>query len=189
VSDHTLSAFDFQEGTAWCTCCERRVTVEFVKNGVAVTGVCPNDRNRLTWARIAAKAKDASESKQSQAKTKRGHPERDIQAAIVEALELAGCSCMQTSAWRQKGPSGITKGIPDLLVRWPGLAAGLTLGIEVKSLTGKLSPEQVQAQADGFSIGVARSAKDALTLVAERMDYTVPESVRLRIREVLRGLS
>lgn len=42
--------------------------------------------------------------------------EHQTQAAIVAALRLAGFTVRETTAFRQKGPSGVDKGIPDHLV-------------------------------------------------------------------------
>lgn len=57
--------------------------------------------------------------------------EHQIQAAIVDALRLAGFTVRESTAYRQKGPSGVDKGIPDLLVAHP-LVKGIYLGLEVK---------------------------------------------------------
>lgn len=119
----------------------------------------------------------------------RAHPERDIQEAIVDALHLCGCTVYQTSAWRQKGPSGVMPGIPDLLVRWPGMASGFTLGIEVKAPKGTVSPAQVAAMLEGVCVGIAHSPREALQFVVDAMDYSVPEALRLKAIEILRGLA
>jgi len=75
--------------------------------------------------------------------------EKDVQGAIVEALELAGFWVQPTVNPKQTGPSGVTKGIPDLLV-YHDLCPFVCLGLEVKRpKLGKLSPEQkicVEAQ-------------------------------------------
>lgn len=57
--------------------------------------------------------------------------EHELQARIKFALEVAGFGVWHTSAFRQKGPSGVSKGVPDLLV-WHVLVPRTFLGIEVK---------------------------------------------------------
>lgn len=58
--------------------------------------------------------------------------EHQLQAAIVDALRLAGFTVRETTAFKQKGSSGVDKGIPDLLVAHH-LAQFLYLGLEVKT--------------------------------------------------------
>jgi len=73
--------------------------------------------------------------------------ERDVQKSIVDALRLAGLTVRETSAWKQKGPSGVDKGIPDLLVFVPELPY-MYIGLEVKrDCMAKFSPEQTDAAA------------------------------------------
>jgi hypothetical protein len=62
--------------------------------------------------------------------------EHELQKQIVDALHLAGFEVMETTAYRQKGPTGVDKGIPDLLVSHKILPVTF-LGIEVK-LPGKI---------------------------------------------------
>lgn len=57
--------------------------------------------------------------------------EHDIQKAIVKTLQCAGLTVYETTAYRQKGPSGVDKGIPDLLVVCP-LCSMTFIGLEVK---------------------------------------------------------
>lgn len=69
--------------------------------------------------------------------------ESTVQATIESALIVAGFRIDSTVTHRQKGPSGISKGIPDLLVGHE-LAPFLYLGMEVKR-PGRIeysSPEQ-----------------------------------------------
>lgn len=73
--------------------------------------------------------------------------EHEIQAEIKTAVELAGFTVYETTAYRQKGPSGVDKGIPDLLVACD-LYPHIYLGMEVKRDASKpkwSSPEQEQA--------------------------------------------
>lgn len=57
--------------------------------------------------------------------------EHDVQKAIVQALRAAGFHVYETTAYRQKGPSGVDRGVPDLLVSHP-LIRGYFVGLEVK---------------------------------------------------------
>lgn len=75
--------------------------------------------------------------------------EHQVQASIVSALQLCGFTVQETTAYRQKGSSGVDKGIPDLLVWCPGLT--LAIGIEVKADSKSwVSPEQKQMVAFGY---------------------------------------
>lgn len=88
--------------------------------------------------------------------------EHQIQSLIVDALKLANLTVLHTSAYRQKGSSGIAKGVPDLLVAHP-LIAGHWIGIEVKK-PGPVrwsSPEQ-KALYDSGKILLAQSPETAL---------------------------
>lgn len=62
---------------------------------------------------------------------KRAPTEHEIQAAIVDALRVAGFAVFETTAYLQKGASGVDKGIPDLLVAHD-FVPFVYLGIEVK---------------------------------------------------------
>lgn len=62
--------------------------------------------------------------------------EHELQKQIVDALKIAGFDVLETTAYRQKGPSGVDKGVPDLLVSHKVLQTTF-LGIEVK-LPGKI---------------------------------------------------
>ncbi|MBL8060992.1 MAG: hypothetical protein JNK63_09795, partial [Chthonomonas sp.] len=91
--------------------------------------------------------------------------ESDLQATIVAALEQAGFRVKHTSAFRQKGASGVSKGIPDLLVSHADLK-WIYIGLEVKTATGAVRPEQRQAQED-CEYMIVRSVEDALDAVLE----------------------
>lgn len=82
-----------------------------------------------------------------------------LQRAIVDTLVLAGFSVKHTSAFLQKGPSGVSKGIPDLLVSHRAIPHRY-VGMEVKMPNGKLTPEQQQAVLMGEYI-VVRSPEEA----------------------------
>ena len=90
--------------------------------------------------------------------------EHDIQRQIVDALRICGLDVYETTAYRQKGSSGVDKGIPDLLVSVPPLP--IYIGVEVKRPGGKFSsPEQREAFHRGAFV-VAVSLETALTQVA-----------------------
>ncbi len=57
--------------------------------------------------------------------------EHELQKQIVDALKIAGFDVLETTAYRQKGSSGVDKGVPDLLVSHKVLPVTF-LGIEVK---------------------------------------------------------
>ncbi len=91
--------------------------------------------------------------------------EHEIQAAIVDALRVCGLTVYSTTAYRQKGPSGVDRGVPDLLVCVDGLP-GIYIGLEVKR-PGPVkwsSPEQLAAYKD-MRFFVASSVPGALRAV------------------------
>lgn len=112
-------------------------------------------------------------------------PESQIQADIVKALTVAGFRVKVTSAPLQRGKSGVTKGIPDLLVSHPGLPF-FYIGMEVKTPKGTVRPEQLAAsQANEYRI--VRSVEDALAHALAAM--AVAPGVRVdRARQMLREL-
>lgn len=68
--------------------------------------------------------------------------ERTVQETTVQLLRAAGFHVLETSAWRQKGPSGVDKGVPDLLVSH-ALRPYVFVGIEMKrDSKAPVSPEQ-----------------------------------------------
>jgi hypothetical protein len=86
--------------------------------------------------------------------------EKDVQAAIKEALELAGCVVLDTTIKGSRGGSGTTKGIPDLLVMVPGLPC--LFGLEIKR-DGKAHVRTEQkAFRDGLFYGVVSTVEGAL---------------------------
>lgn len=94
--------------------------------------------------------------------------ERDVQDAIVKALELCQMTVLHTSAWKQRGPSGVSPGVPDLLVYVPGLPFA-AIGLEIKRPGGKLSPAQ-QLHVDARRYLVATSPEEALDRMVEAID-------------------
>lgn len=80
-------------------------------------------------------------------------------------VELVGIpNAGKRTAWekRQRGKEGMVKGFPDMLAMFNGQ----TCGLEFKSGSGSLSPEQIDClnrlASKGFSVGVFRSADTAL---------------------------
>lgn len=87
--------------------------------------------------------------------------EHQIQAEIVEAMTLAGFEVLHTTAFRQKGPSGVAKGVPDLLCFHPCCLYG-ALCIEVKRPGGKWTNEKQRELNERGLVAKAESAEDAL---------------------------
>ena len=126
----------------------------------------------------------------------RGAPkplEHDVQATIKQALELAGCDYFETTAYRQKGSSGVDKGVPDLLVTMAHTP--LMLGLEVKR-PGKIVASTFSSteQRDAWMCGrivVARTPREALEHVAQGLDLLkqtrAVDSAQERVNRVLRG--
>lgn len=114
--------------------------------------------------------------------------EHDVQKQIVDALVLAGFEVLETTAYRQKGSSGVAKGIPDLLVSHKVLPLTF-LGIEVK-LPGEIkwsSPEQKQL-ADEGRFTVAQSPAQAVSVAHCWLDSMVRWPFRGEAVDVRRAL-
>ncbi|MCC7229782.1 MAG: hypothetical protein IT203_05260 [Fimbriimonadaceae bacterium] len=93
--------------------------------------------------------------------------EHELQAQIVDALRASGFSVYETTAYRQKGSSGVDRGVPDLLVALDASIPGQFLGLEVKR-PGKVrysSIEQEEAAKKGHIV-VVQSLGDVLTILA-----------------------
>lgn len=107
----------------------------------------------------------------------RGHPEADLQRAIVQALRLAlpfgtvvhasNNEIRGSSAWARRQQAlmksmGQHPGFADLMV----MAGGRVLFLEVKTAGGKLSTNQRyfrhQMESEGHGFEVVRSVDDAL---------------------------
>lgn len=87
-----------------------------------------------------------------------------VQDAIIKTLRLAGFGVLHTSAFRQKGASGVSKGVPDLLV-YHELVPQTFFALEVKR-PGPIrysSPEQKRL-AEINVIAVAQDEHTALAL-------------------------
>lgn len=110
--------------------------------------------------------------------------EYSTQSSIVDALKLAGFSVRKTVAFRQKGPSGVDKGIADLLVFHPCFAPFFALCIEVKK-PGPIkwsSPEQRDAHEDG-EFDVAQSAEQALEIGIAALELSDSKAKRIYVEK------
>jgi hypothetical protein len=96
--------------------------------------------------------------------------EHEVQAQIVDALRLCGLVVQETTAYRQKGSSGVDKGVPDLLVWVPGFKTAI--GLEVKrDEKAPRTPEQRAMCEQGFYPFVW-TVEMALDAVHEAMIHT-----------------
>lgn len=87
--------------------------------------------------------------------------EAQIEAQIVEYLSaVASYTVLKTTNSKAKGPTGASRGVPDLLVRGPKYPSGVWVGLEVKGPKTQLSPEQARL-ADASAIHVVRSLEAA----------------------------
>lgn len=103
------------------------------------------------------KAKEVVKAKMRQIR------EHEAQEMMVAALRSAGFGVLETTAYRQKGPSGVDKGVPDLLV-YHKVRMGVMLPIEVKRPGAKIkysSPEQ-QALCEAGHVHVCQTSEEAL---------------------------
>lgn len=62
--------------------------------------------------------------------------EEQIQEQIVQTLEAVGCTVYHTNTHGVRGKTGVSKGVPDLLVVSPWASRGCFIGIEVKKPKG-----------------------------------------------------
>ena len=87
----------------------------------------------------------------------------------MRALQLHGCQVYATSAHRQRGPSGVTPGIPDLIV-FRGRPQRFCFA-EIKTPRGKPTMHQVAFMGAAHWAGVEsyiwRSVDDALAWIEE----------------------
>lgn len=105
--------------------------------------------------------------------------EKHIQAGILHYLNtVPGCIAFQIyngavfdqriGRFRTNNNKFRPKGIPDII----GSIRGVALGIEVKTKTGRLSPEQIRMheilKSYGWIVGICRSIEDAQALVVVR---------------------
>ena len=100
--------------------------------------------------------------------------EQDIQRLIMLALSEAGCLIFRNNVGVLKNAAGIpirfglAVGSSDLIGIAPG---GRFLAVEIKTPTGKATPEQLRfieaVRARGGVAGIARSPAEALALLAQ----------------------
>lgn len=100
--------------------------------------------------------------------------EQDIQRLIMLALSEAGCLIFRNNVGVLKNAAGIpirfglAVGSSDLIGIDPG---GRFLAVEIKTPTGKATPEQLRfieaVRARGGIAGIARSPAEALALLAQ----------------------
>ena len=100
--------------------------------------------------------------------------EQDIQRLIMLALSEAGCLIFRNNVGVLKNAAGIpirfglAVGSSDLIGIAPG---GRFLAVEIKTPTGKATPEQLlfieAVRARGGIAGIARSPAEALALLAQ----------------------
>ena len=102
--------------------------------------------------------------------------ERELQAMAIQGLKAMGYRvlnvsrrpvrrCPHCNGWTNSH-DGVTPGTPDLLARRSGWQKGRWIGIEMKTLTGRLRPEQKEIHEDGGSF-VARSVDDIVEIDKE----------------------
>ena len=89
--------------------------------------------------------------------------EADIQRGIVKFLKRHACAVYSTSqGYRPRGGTRVTAGLPDLLVIH---GPGAWTFVEVKTQTGKMSPDQdvfaLNAETAGIPCELWRSVEDA----------------------------
>ena len=100
--------------------------------------------------------------------------EQDIQRLIMLALSEAGCLIWRNNTGVLKNAAGIPikfglcVGSSDLIGLTP---TGRFLAVEIKTPTGKATPEQIRfieaVRARGGIAGIARSPAEALALLAD----------------------
>lgn len=116
--------------------------------------------------------------------------EADVQAGIKQALELAGWTVLSTSARRQKAPSGVSRGVPDLLAGHPDLGP-VWVGLEVKRSEAHRAkwscPEQERLAQLGLT-AVVWSAPTALVHAARVADGLGASALVERTRRVCKAI-
>lgn len=119
--------------------------------------------------------------------------EHAVQASIVAAIRLCGFAVYETTAYRQKGPSGVDKGIADLLIPHPTLP-WTALCMEIKRPGDvKWSSLEQELAFKSKHFTVAQSIEEALAaLKAWLWEMPMLEQSRrnplIRIDNVARGI-
>lgn len=92
--------------------------------------------------------------------------ESEISGAIKTGLKAMGYVVLSTASYHSKigRKTGISVGVPDLLVSHDNWPNGSWLGLEIKNAKGILGPEQEALEKAG-RIVIARSWDDAIAAV------------------------
>jgi hypothetical protein len=97
-------------------------------------------------------------------------PEASIQATVKQALETLGYTVLEIAKGRSAKAAGAwtgtTPGTPDLFVSHAAWGEPTWIGIELKTKTGRVRPEQ-QALADKGLTKICRSVYEALFAIME----------------------
>lgn len=98
--------------------------------------------------------------------------EQEIQDEIIRTLQAAGFRVRHTNTHGVRGKTGVSKGVPDLLVTHQAFGVGICLGLEVKKPHGWKwsSYEQYEAWRLGDTY-VVHSALSALSVARDRLMY------------------
>ncbi len=81
-------------------------------------------------------------------------------AEIVKAFRNAGCLVRSLAS--------VGEGFPDLLVWSPWMNGCRLCLVEVKTLKGKPTPDQVRFQGEGWPVRTVRSVAEAIELATDR---------------------
>jgi hypothetical protein len=96
--------------------------------------------------------------------------EASIQATLKHALEACGYIVGEVGKARSAKAAGCyignTNGLPDLFITHPQWPVGEWLGLELKTPTGKVRPEQ-QRLADAGRVVIVRGVYEGLDAVVE----------------------
>jgi hypothetical protein len=93
--------------------------------------------------------------------------EAPIQKAIVDTVRWCGLEVYETTAYRQRGASGVDKGVADLLIPHPTLRwTALCMEVKRPGRTIWSSPEQKRAAELAHTV-VVRSVDEALVVLRE----------------------
>ncbi len=111
--------------------------------------------------------------------------EHEIQEMTVQMVRLCGLTVLETTAYRQKGSSGVDLGVPDLLVSVPGTPA-LWVGIEMKKPGGQLSRAQF-ALSSARQIIVCHSPEEVLRSLRDAFKKSIPKSPYIEKLEKFMG--
>lgn len=118
--------------------------------------------------------------------TRKPPSEHEIQEITVQMVRLCGLTVLETTAYRQKGSSGVDLGVPDLLVSVPGSPA-LWVGIEMKKPGGVLSNAQYALSAAG-QIVVCHSPEEVLRSLRDAFKKAIPKSPYIEKIEKFMGV-